>query len=381
MNFNSVDFNRLPDWVVLMEGAIHNISLPFGLERYILKDWLNKNQPNVMTDDMIALLASFSMNKTEIPTYTLENLIDNNNQLLISLTNQYIFRNPYITLKWLYYSRKIKNSNWLLLNSYSLKNRLLQFQSLYLEDLVSYDRSYIINNLKITESNLNTLKKSNNKYIFAKQTFNNKSITHRINEYELYAMAINLEYNFSDNPFKFVQNYLPSIEWTDDQINYVKNLDEDTKIYLYDYQNYSYNEINDNLREGLISEDDINLHNAIINSPLSNKQYIVFRVVDDISFIQEPTFLSKGFLSTTFEYNKAVNSVANELTQSNHLYLLKIIIPINIRGLYIEGSQEYEILFTYNITLKVIEKGYNKYYSTDLKGFIDLPTIHLIINQ
>ena len=209
-----------------------------------------------------------------------------------------------------------------------------------------------------------------------------RNIDHKINLSELYGMAVALGYNPSEivheDMYIFVLNNLPSVEWFNSQLDYIRKLPEGIRKYIDAYMNYDYESINADLRDNVISRRSRELQNAIFNSPPANKIYTVFRYVLDVDYIDSNEFISKGFLSTTVNYNHAIAAV-----HENQPYgiLLRISIPPSIPGLYIEGRiNEYEIIFPYNIILTVTDKSNSDYYNPETGTFVILPTIDLIIS-
>lgn len=381
MDYSSLDFDRLPDWAIYKEASLHNLSLPFGKERETLKTWLQENKPSNVSEDLAALLVAKLENiKTK---YTLENLINKN--LLMEVSKSIPYPNEYIALKWLYYSGNIDKPDKILLNDVNLQkwlNRPILHPRLEtIAKLLSDERSYVISNGKITEDYMKALDLSKEPYIIMKYTYDEDISNYSVSEFELYVLAINLGFDFSYDPYLFVKENLPSLDWFENQLEYVRSLPRDVARYIEEYKNNRYTFINLYLRSGQTDNEIIAMHKAIMNSPRNDKPYTVHRVVSDISYIQSPNFVSKGFLSTTVNYMYAPNEISRLLfNNDDHYYLLKITIPVGTPGLFIEGKgAEFEVLFTHNIVLSVQGMGYSKYYSTKKGIFVNLPTVNLTI--
>lgn len=114
------------------------------------------------------------------------------------------------------------------------------------------------------------------------------------------------------------------------------------------------------------------MSNLIVNAPKFNKEYILYRFIEDDSFIKNlkvgDIYIERGFLSTTRNpfYKQTIKN------DTFGWILLKIKLPINCPALCIETLSmfplEQEIIFAPNTQLKLISKNKKYlYYHTDKK--------------
>ena len=173
------------------------------------------------------------------------------------------------------------------------------------------------------------------------------------------------------------------MNWFKEQLEYIRDLDKDVVDYIDKYTNYSSRMINDSLRgrRSYISNLDKKLDEVIAKSPPALKSYTVFRLTRTVDYINQDGFVSKGYLSTTIDSEDLVRRW-QEIKRHNNIYtILRITVPEGVQGLYVEGKNEYEILFRHNITLKLIKPQRELEYLTKKSEFVKIPTIDLLILQ
>ncbi len=218
-------------------------------------------------------------------------------------------------------------------------------------------------------------------YIVGVKTLFDRVFPENFSEKYIVLALIALGYDFASiniqDMYPFLLSQLPELNWFEQQLQYIRNLPEESQEYITFYTGYGFSQINNRLRLGRRNDSTDRLQQEIMNSPPSNKDYIVFRILRKADFITGDKFFSRGFLSTTVDYPKIIRGCCEALRQGFHYTILRIVVPTHVRGLYVEGKSEMEILFPTDITINVLNRGLRQYYNPFTKDFVQLPTIDM----
>lgn len=177
-----------------------------------------------------------------------------------------------------------------------------------------------------------------------------------------------LNRNLIENNKEYDQNILlnlfhillPSLDWFYRSLLVHSNLSDQDKSIINEYISYSYNHMNNNLRNDNSLKSENAALNGILNKLLPLEQdIIVYRYVWNVDFIREK-FHHKGYISTTISVNFMSDLICDD--QYDGCSILKILIPKGTHCIYIPSS-EYEIIFPHNLELEYVDKSNQTFYT------------------
>lgn len=156
---------------------------------------------------------------------------------------------------------------------------------------------------------------------------------------------------------KEILKQLPTIDWLINNLRAISNLEDKYLKLIDEYVEGDYVTMNKVLRENPSNIAELNT--AIQFTDPLDKDIIVYRYIEDISFIKK-TFISYGYLSTSLNPYVFFNFL--DPTEKNYmkdmLYMMKIHIPRGAKAIYV-STVTLELIFPHKIEL-VLKSTYIK---------------------